>query len=162
MAAQELAPKKHPPRLSARAIVQTLSLGVAMLAGSAGAALAQQAAGPAMPMGEPELTYEQIAFDAADTNGDGLVSEGELARDAAVGFATLDKDGSMTLTPAELGPHDPALFARIDTNHDGVLSFTEVMVNKTRAFKEGDKNKDGGLSFEEMVEIVELEQGGGS
>ena len=68
----------------------------------------------------------------------------------------------MTLTPAELGPHDPALFARIDTNHDGVLSFTEVMVNKNRAFKEGDKNKDGGLSFEEMVEIVELEQGGGS
>ena len=93
MAAQEQAPKQHPPRLSARAIVQTLSVGVAMLAGSAGAAL-QQAAGPAMPVGEPELTYEQIAFDAADTNGDGLVSEGELARDAAVGFATLDKDGS--------------------------------------------------------------------
>ena len=85
-----------------------------MLAGSAGGALAQQAASPTMPAGEIELTYEQIAFDAADTNGDGVVSEGELARDAAVGFATLDKDGSMTLTPAELGPHDPALFARND------------------------------------------------
>jgi Ca2+-binding EF-hand superfamily protein len=102
---------------------------------------------------------EQIAFDAADTNNDGFVSLPELARDAAVGFATLDKDGSMTLTPAELGPHDPAQFARVDTSHDGVLAFSEVMANKTRAFEQGDKNQDGMLSFDEMVAVVELERG---
>lgn len=105
------------------------------------------------------FSYERMAFDAADTDGNGLVSLPELARDAAVGFATLDKDGSLTLTPAELGPHDPAQFKRIDANGDGVLSFEEVMANKSRAFKEGDKNQDGGLSFEEMVTVVESEAG---
>ncbi len=33
------------------------------------------------------LSYERFAFEAADTNGDGLISEAELARDAAAGFS---------------------------------------------------------------------------
>lgn len=104
-------------------------------------------------------SYEQIAFEAADTNDDGLVSEAELGRDAAAGFSSLDKDGSRTLKPDELGPHDPAEFARIDTDGDGVLTFPEVMANKTRALQAGDKNEDGGLSFDEMVESVEADLG---
>jgi Ca2+-binding EF-hand superfamily protein len=103
--------------------------------------------------------YERLAFEAADTDGDGLVSEAELARDAAAGFSGLDQDGSETLTPDELGPHDPAMFARVDANGDGVLSFSEVMINKTRGFKEGDTNHDGLLSFEEMVDAVKAEGG---
>ena len=110
----------------------------------------------------PEYSIEEIAFIAADTDGDGVVSAAELARDAAHGFATLDKDGSGTLTPEELGPHDPALFKRVDANGDGVLSFDEVMVNKMRALKAGDTDGDGGLSFDEMVLIVEKEAGGAS
>ena len=110
----------------------------------------------------PEYSIEEIAFVAADTDGDGVVSAAELARDAAHGFATLDKDGSGTLTPEELGPHDPALFKRVDANGDGVLSFDEVMVNKMRALKAGDTDGDGGLSFDEMVVIVEKEAGGAS
>jgi Ca2+-binding EF-hand superfamily protein len=107
----------------------------------------------------PTYFYEHLAFDAADTNGDGFVSEAELTRDAAVGFASLDKDGSMTLTPGELAPHDPAAFARVDRNGDGVLTFEEVMINKTQGFKDGDTNHDGLLSFEEMVEVVKVEEG---
>lgn len=121
----------------------------------AGTAMAQQASLDA-------YAKERFAFDAADTDGDGVVNEAELARDAAVGFATLDKDGSGTLTPAELAPHDPAQFRKVDANNDGVLTFKEVMTNKVRAFKLGDVNKDGGLSFEEMVVIVEKETGGAS
>ena len=105
---------------------------------------------------------ERFAFEAADTDGDGLVSEAELARDAAAGFSGLDEDGSMTLTPDELGPHDAAAFERVDADGDGVLTFEEVMANKTRAFGSADKDGDGGLSFEEMVEGVESEQGGSS
>ncbi len=110
----------------------------------------------------PEYSVEEIAFIAADTDGNNVITEAELARDAARGFATLDKDGSSTLTPEELGPHDPAQFKRVDTNGDGVLSFDEVMANKLRALKAGDTDGDGGLSFEEMVTIVEQETGGAS
>ncbi|HEX6013411.1 MAG TPA: EF-hand domain-containing protein [Geminicoccaceae bacterium] len=117
-------------------------------------AMAQQA--------EREFSAEEIAFMAADTDGDGVVSEAELARDAARGFATLDKDGDGKLSPGELGPHDPAPFRRVDADGDGVLTFTEVMANKSRAFTAGDKDQDGGLSFEEMVEVVESEAGGAS
>lgn len=109
--------------------------------------------------GEAAYGYERLAFDAADTDGDGFVSEAELARDAAAGFSGLDRDGSETLTPEELGPHDPARFSRIDRNGDGVLTFSEVMANKMRALQDGDRNRDGALSFEEMVDVVEAEQG---
>lgn len=129
-------------------------LAVGMMIGVIGGAEAQQ--------GDPEIPpdmAERFAFDAADTNGDGFVSEGELARDAAVGFSALDKDRSETLTPEELGPHDPAQFARVDRNGDGVLTFIEVMINKTQGFKDGDKNHDGLLTFEEMVDEVKAEEG---
>lgn len=133
----------------------SLGLALALMAGTMGAASAQMAASSAAI--DPS-EYPKIAFDAADTNDDGLISEGEFVRDAAVGFATLDKDGSRTLTPAELEAHDPAKFKAIDKNGDGKLTFSEVMANKMRAFKAGDTNQDGFLSFEEMMAIVEKEQ----
>lgn len=117
--------------------------------------VAAQQADPAL---DPRA-YERFAFEAADTDGDGLVSEGELARDAAAGFSGLDRDGSGTLTPDELGPHDPERFARVDADGDGALSFSEVMNHKMRAFEEGDEDGDSGLSFDEMVESVRTELG---
>ncbi|UEM24646.1 hypothetical protein JL100_031050 (plasmid) [Skermanella mucosa] len=114
----------------------------------------------AQQAGGTEATgYERLAFEAADTDADELVSEAELARDAAVGFSSLDKDRSGTLTRSELGPHDPARFSRIDANGDGVLTFSEVMINKTRALAAGDKDGDGALSFEEMVEAASSDLG---
>ena len=130
----------------------------ALAALGAGPAWAQSS--PAAEITGPEYSIEEIAFIAADTDGDGVITEAEMARDAARGFATLDKDGSGTLTPEELGPHDAAQFKRVDANGDGVLSFKEVMTNKLRALKEGDIDGDGGLSFDEMVAIVEKETGG--
>jgi Ca2+-binding EF-hand superfamily protein len=111
---------------------------------------------------QPDREYsdEEIAFMAADTDGDGEVSLAELARDAARGFATLDKDGNGVLTVEELGPHDAALFRQVDTNGDGKLTFEEVMANKVRAFRAGDKDKDGGLTLEEMEAEVKAELGG--
>jgi Ca2+-binding EF-hand superfamily protein len=129
-------------------------LAVAVTLGVIGTALAQQATGDVAPG-----FNERLAFDVADTDGDGLVSEAELARDAAAGFSGLDVDRSGTLTPEELGPHDPAMFARVDADGDGVLTFSEVMNHKMRAFEEGDANGDGGLSFDEMVQSVRTELG---
>ena len=133
-------------------LVCSLYVAVVMTVGTIGMAVAQEANGGAAPD-----VYERLAFDAADTDGDGFVSEAELARDAAAGFSGLDSDRSETLTPEELGPHDPALFSRVDANGDGVLTFQEVMINKTRGFEDGDKNQDGLLSFEEMVDEVGVE-----
>ncbi|WGF88047.1 EF-hand domain-containing protein [Marinivivus vitaminiproducens] len=114
---------------------------------------------PLLAQEMPKGVYERIAFDAADTDGDGIITEAEMTRDAARGFATLDKDGSGTLTPDELGPHDHALFERVDANGDGILTFSEVMTNKVRALGQGDRDDDGGLSFDEMVEVVQSETG---
>ncbi|HEX2526370.1 MAG TPA: hypothetical protein VHL31_08715 [Geminicoccus sp.] len=138
----------------ARSVVRLCFL--IMAAGTSGSAAAQDGLPGVAPC---PCSYERIAFEAADTNDDNLVSEAEFGRDAAAGFSTLDKDGSLTLRPEELGPHDPARFSRIDTNGDGVLTFSEVMANKIRALEEGDKNKDDGLSFEEMVQSVEADEG---
>ena len=38
------------------------------------------------------IVYEKHAFEAADTNGDDLISEGEFARGAAAAFSGLDRD----------------------------------------------------------------------
>lgn len=110
----------------------------------------------------PDYSIEEIAFIAADTDGNSIITEAEMARDAARGFATLDKNGDGRLSPEELGPHDAAQFKRVDTDGDGFLTFAEVMANKLRVLKEGDTNGDGGLSFDEMVTIVEKETGGAS
>ena len=148
-------PDQGPGRRVTSAALSLLPawVAVAMTLGASGPAVAQ--VDPTIP---PDID-DRLAFDAADTNGDGYVSEGELTRDAAVGFSSLDKDRSGTLTPQELGPHDPAAFARVDRNGDGVLTFTEVMINKTKGFEAADKNHDGLLSFEEMVNEVKIEEG---
>jgi Ca2+-binding EF-hand superfamily protein len=132
-----------------------LAVGASLLC-SGGPVLGQPAAGISA------YDEEQFAFDAADSDRDGVINEAEMTRDAAVGFAALDKDGSGTLAVGELAPHDPAQFRKVDADGDGLLTFREVMTNKVRALNEGDRNQDGGLSFDEMVEIVETETGGAS
>jgi Ca2+-binding EF-hand superfamily protein len=102
---------------------------------------------------------ERLGFDAADTSGDGLISEAELARDAAAGFSGLDSDHDGRLTPEEVGPHDPALFARIDRNGDGVLTFDEIIVHKVSGFEKADRSGDGLVSYDEMVEEAKSELG---
>jgi hypothetical protein len=137
-------------RTRARCRVAVAAAGLsAVLAGSAVAQLDD-----GLPM-----SMEAFAFDAADTNGDALVDEAELARDAAAGFAGLDTDGDGLLTPEELGPHDPAAFARVDADGDGALSFSEVMDNKLRGLAAADADGDGALSFEEMMAGAAAEQG---
>lgn len=122
-----------------------------MVAFSSYAQQAQTKLREPMDMG---VDYEEIAFEAADTDGDNLISEGEFARDAAAAFSGLDANRDRKLTPKELGPHDPAAFARVDANGDGVLTFKEVMDFKMKSFKAADTNKDGHLSFDEMTKSV--------
>lgn len=109
----------------------------------------------------PPLFRERLAFDVADTDNDGMVSEAEFARDAIAGFTALDDGEKGHLTPEDLGEHDPALFARVDADGDGVLSFDEVMTFKMAAFAAADRDGDGYLTFEEMLEAAQAEVEGG-
>ena len=105
------------------------------------------------------VVYEELAFEAADTDGNNLVDEGEFARDAAAAFSGLDANRDGKLTPQELELRDASGFTRIDANSDGVLTFKEVMTFKMKAFGAADKNQDGALSFDEMVDAVRSEVG---
>lgn len=134
-----------------------LSLTGLTLAATSILALGGYAQAASTPLPEPMdmgVAYEEFAFEAADTDGDDLISEGEFARDAAAAFSGLDANRDRKLTPKELGPHDPAAFAKVDANGDGVLTFKEVMDFKMKAFKAGDTNKDDHLSFDEMTNSV--------
>jgi len=86
----------------------------------ASAALAAQT-----PTGGAPGAYaaERLAFEAADSDGDGRVSEAEMARDAAAAFSTLDRNRDRKFSRAELGEHDPKLFERVDADKDGMLTF---------------------------------------
>jgi hypothetical protein len=105
------------------------------------ASLAQQAGG--------ETT--ELSFQAADTTGDGVVDEGELAADQAKRFAQLDSDGDGALVPADLAAHDAASFAAVDRDGDGRLSFEEVMAAKMADFTGADADRDGRLSYGEVA-----------
>ena len=137
-----------------------LMIAVMAVGGVANAAYAQTYGELPGPGDSSAISYERLAFDAADSDADGGVSEAELTRDAAAGFSSLDKDGSGTLTPAELATHEPKRFDRVDTNGDGELTFIEVMTYKSNAFSVADKDQDGKLSFEEMYDgvVAELEE----
>lgn len=115
---------------------------------------------PALAQAAGAMTAERFAFDVADTDGDGLISEAEFARDAAAGFSSLDPDGDEMLDAADLGDPDAALFDRIDGSGDGNLTFGEVMTYKMQAFEAADTDGDGHLSFDEMMAAAEKQVGG--
>ena len=146
-------------RRVARVLVPGALFAIIAAGGMVGTALAQEKGGVDGSATASDQTYEHIAFDAADTDGDGRVGEAELARDAAAGFSGLDKDRNRVLTPDELGPHDPARFARVDRDGNGELTFIEVMTFKSQALEKADRNKDGYLSYEEMYNAVAAEAG---
>ena len=100
---------------------------------------------------EPQREASEFAFDAADRDGDGVISEAELAYDTAAGFAGLDVDGDEQLLPGELQPHDPADFRRADTNNNGRLSWSEVIKVKLKVLEDADTNGDGVLSKDEVL-----------
>ncbi len=100
---------------------------------------------------EAQKKASEFAFDVADRDGDGVISEAELAYDTAAGFAGLDKDGDEHLVPGELQAHDAATFGRVDTNNDGRLSWGEVIKVKLKVLEDADTNGDGVLSKAEVL-----------
>ncbi|MEK0083842.1 EF-hand domain-containing protein [Benzoatithermus flavus] len=130
--------------MSARRSIHVLAMiiGVASLVAFGSATTGRAQTGP---------KTSDLAFLAADTNGDGFVDEAELGADQAKRFHSLDANRDGFLTPDELVDADPAAFRRLDTNGDGRLSFQEVMAGKLEDFRRADTNGDGRLSLDEVM-----------
>ena len=104
------------------------------------------------------------SFEELDTNGDGALTEAELAAHRAARFAAMDSDGDGKLTAAELEAHRSAKMAeklskrsarmieRLDADGDGALSAAEMtkMRNSNKMFERVDKDGNGAISAEEF------------
>ena len=115
----------------------------------------------------------------ADLNGDGKISQSEMARGIAVTFSKVDTNGDGALSASEIAGAKKVLkaerkrakasgegrlqyvkfpakrinkrFDKIDANGDGQLSKGEMERVALRMFKKRDKNNDGYIDREERV-----------
>ncbi len=92
----------------------------------------------------------RMAFDAADRDGDGQVTEAEIVADMAAAFNALDTNRDRTLEPGELPRPDPEGFRQSDTNGDGRLTFTEAVEAKLKQLAPFDANDDRQYSLVEI------------
>jgi Ca2+-binding EF-hand superfamily protein len=116
----------------------------------------------------------------ADTNGDGRISQSEMASAISASFAVVDTDGDGVLSKSEISNRKAAYkayrqevkaskqsgerlarvirmpkaigknFAKIDANGDGVISKSEIGHVADRVFKRRDHNQDGYISAEDF------------
>lgn len=121
----------------------TMLLGLAIFLAGGGIVSAQT--------DSPAARTDELAFMAADTNGDRLVDEAELAADQAERFKQLDANGDGVLTPDELEAHATAAFVSVDADGDGKLTFIEVMNAKMQDFTQADTNDDERVSWDELT-----------
>lgn len=110
-------------------------------------------------------------FATLDTNGDGLLTQDELAAQGAARFAAADTNGDGALSEAELLARATArtegraaemvarMLERLDANEDGQIQQSELPEpNADRAerrFTRADANDDGAISAEEFEAATE-------
>lgn len=140
--------------------MKSIPLAAALLALSAGAALAQGIPGARM-----------------DANGDGAVSAAEFrnARVTMMMRADANKDGKLTRAELETGmeamrqrggeapkkgPRAGMMFGMMDANKDGFLTRPEIEKMVGRRFQRIDVNGDGSLSSSEMAAMRSGAMGG--
>lgn len=96
------------------------------------------------------------AFEAVDTNDDGVLDVDEFMAHYIAVANDLDVDDSDTLTMDELpSTIDPARFEMADRDGDGAISYPEVISERVYVFYSSDTNRDGVLSLEEVLAAEE-------
>lgn len=149
-----------------------MKIKTALIAAIAGV-FAVTAAAPSFAAADPAKNEKRVhrMIKRADLNGDGKVSQSEMARGIAVTFAMVDTNGDGSLSASEISgakskikaerkrakasgegrlhyvtlpaKHINKRFERIDANSDGMLSKGEIEHVADRMFKKRDKNNDG-------------------
>lgn len=152
-----------------------MKIKTALIAALAGV-FAVTAAAPSFAASDPAKKEKRInrMIKRADLNGDGKISQSEMARGMAVTFAMVDTNGDGVLSASEVSGAKAAIkserkrakasgegrvqfvkfpakrigkrFDRIDANGDGKLSKSELERVAERMFKKRDKNNDGYIS----------------
>jgi Ca2+-binding EF-hand superfamily protein len=152
-----------------------MKIKTAVIAALAGV-FAVTAAAPSFAAADPAKKEKRIHrfIKRADLNGDGKISQSEMARGMAVTFASVDANNDGVLSASEVSGARAALksarkqarasgegrlqfvkfpakrigkhFDRIDANGDGALSKAELTRVSDRMFKKRDRNNDGYIS----------------
>ena len=153
-----------------------MKLKTAFIAALAGV-FAVSAAAPSLAAKDPAKKEKRITrmIKRADLNGDGKISESEMARGIAVTFAALDANGDGALDSGEIANAKKKLkahrkqaraageaklhyvkfpakrmkkrFDQIDANGDGRISEAELTTVSEKMFTRRDKNRDGYISL---------------
>ena len=112
---------------------------------------------------------ERVSFEQLDANGDGALTQEEMAAHGAKRFADADTDGDGFLSAEELAEVAKAragkraekrsakMLKHLDANDDGKLSADEMKPSEERMakrFERADKNDDGQLSQEEFEQAA--------
>ncbi len=105
------------------------------------------------PAGELDLELLRAAFEAVDTDRDGLIGEPEFAVDSIAAFVSVDKNGDKILSSAELGAAGVDNIGKLDANKDGSVTIIEAMKIKIIEFERADGNKDGKLTLKEVTDF---------
>ncbi|WP_349539280.1 EF-hand domain-containing protein [Sagittula sp. NFXS13] len=149
--------------------------------GASGAAMAHERGGKGRDGAGPRGMFLQEMFAEADANGDGKITEEEMAAAAAQRFSDADTDGDGNLSAEELTAQaqarkaareaarrearSAAMIERLDTDGDGLLSQEEMSARRpadrfAKMLERLDADKDGALSIEEMKQARMMRHGG--
>jgi Ca2+-binding EF-hand superfamily protein len=100
-------------------------------------------------------------FEAADTNGDGVVTRGEFLAARAANFAKYDRNGDGFIDPQDfprrmratkqIGARLDELIVHFDTDGDGRINHAEFVDGPTSAFDLADTSRDGQLTADEIA-----------
>ena len=157
-----------------------MKLNTAFIAALAGV-FAVTAAAPSFAAVSPAKKEKRLErmIKRADLNGDGKISEAEMARGLAVTFARLDVNNDGKLSKSEIAGARAVMkterkrakasgegrlqfmkfpakrvnknFSRIDANGDGAISKAELDNVAQRMFSKRDKNRDGYITKADFV-----------
>ncbi len=102
---------------------------------------------------ELDMEFLRLAFELADTSGDGRIDEAELAADTVAAFVAVDSNGDDRLSAEELRNAGVASIGTLDVDKNGSLTIIEVMQVKIVVFQKADTNEDGDLTIEEISQF---------
>ena len=110
----------------------------------------------------PSAGEIKAAFDAIDSNHDGMISLDEWEKASFALFHAADKNNDNYLDPSELAGTNITqdTFALADENHDGRLSVAEFMRLRRAIFTAADIDRGDSLSFVEFELLTLLAQTG--
>ncbi len=132
-----------------------------MIAGILAASVSLTAAA-ALAQGPGAMKHQKMSFETLDLNGNGEISQDEMAQRRTIKFNEADSDGNGVLTREEMvnagrkksEDRVDGMLERFDANNDGGLSLDEMPEPRRagKMFKRMDRDGNGSISEAEFEE----------